>query len=511
MTTLVQLHAIVGELYEKYKDNEYVTGRLVNFINMLPATLENALTLHKQREERRKQLLTFSEDFTTRFFNEQSYFYSVYSETFLHYDGLHYYAYNEDDLQHQILSNISRERALMDWKYKIKGNLMKIIKERSLFKAIPESGTIQFVIKALHPSIFPTRNHVKYFLTMLGERMQHDVNVTNNDIVYFISPLAKKFIRAFDNLSYVFALPSILNYVKFKYHDHAYPNCRLIATTPSTEQLTLPVELAKHILDVFVVAAHYTTRYGCADKFLAQCVGSNALVEHAQYLQTRTPEKIVTAFITDPSFFELPNATMDMRSMIFLWKKYLKERHLPNVIFYETLKTSLKTLPIYNESVDLFMNISNTELPSVSAFVKFWETTIITADATEELELDELLMLFKHFCKSAVSYNNNMTEQLMLDLIYHYDPDITVENEKYILHKRCSLWNKRVDITQALHKFISGHGNENANPNANPISISLYDAYTFYVQTTTIKWIASKRYFEKAAKDILLGNEILFT
>ena len=85
------------------------------------------------------------------------------------YDGIHFVSYSEGKIQHQILSIIANEEKLLPWKYKIKINIMKQIKERSPLTAIPESATIQFVINALVPAVFPTRNHVKYFLTVIGD------------------------------------------------------------------------------------------------------------------------------------------------------------------------------------------------------------------------------------------------------------------------------------------------------------------------------------------------------
>ena len=37
------------------------------------------------------------------------------TELFLHYDGLHFNIYSEDDIQHQILTTITQEQSLMVW------------------------------------------------------------------------------------------------------------------------------------------------------------------------------------------------------------------------------------------------------------------------------------------------------------------------------------------------------------------------------------------------------------
>ena len=125
-TTNTNLHGLLDALIEKYKSNDYVYGRLVNYIeNLLPTALENDTALQKQRKERRNQLSANRDEFTTRFLNKNSYYYSAQTELFLHYDGLHFVIHSEDDIQHQILTTISSERCLRDWKYKVNKNLIK--------------------------------------------------------------------------------------------------------------------------------------------------------------------------------------------------------------------------------------------------------------------------------------------------------------------------------------------------------------------------------------------------
>ena len=110
-----KVHQTIDNLNEKYKDNEYVNGRLVNYIeNLLPAALESDALTYKQREERKKQLMSYKDDFTTRFLHKNNYFYSPQTELFLMYDGTHFIIYSEDDITHQILTTITSEQSLQD-------------------------------------------------------------------------------------------------------------------------------------------------------------------------------------------------------------------------------------------------------------------------------------------------------------------------------------------------------------------------------------------------------------
>ena len=57
------------------------------------------------------------------------------------------------------------------WKFKIKTNIIKIIKESCLFSTIPESETIQYILNNIYPNIFKTKNHIKHFLTIVGDNI----------------------------------------------------------------------------------------------------------------------------------------------------------------------------------------------------------------------------------------------------------------------------------------------------------------------------------------------------
>ena len=421
------MHANLDKMIEKYSTNEYVFGRLMNHMeNLLPTALENATELQKQREERRIQLSANRDEFTGRFLEKNRYFYSSQTELFLHYDGLHFVIHNEDDIQHEILSTISSEQCLREWKHKINKNIIKRIKERSPLNAKPESSTLQFVINTLCPSIFPSRNHAKYFLTILGECM----SARNSQCIYILNPGLKEIIREIGNQCYTYlGLANIFSNIKFKYYDHNYKDCRLLAIDKSCykKKIAVPPLLSKYMLDFLCVAAHYATRYGTSDQFLVSC-NENRLVEHSMFLIKNTQESIVDTFI-DKSLSPCASSTIDIKNMIFLWKKFLDELAIPNIIFYEALKPLLKNKIKYDEVNDCFLGITSIHLPLVSQFLKFWESTIIENDESK-LAIADIATLFNY---------KNSSEALILDLIQHFYPDIVIESNKYILNVKSKI------------------------------------------------------------------------
>ncbi len=429
------MHAKLQIMIEKYSNNEYVFGRLVNHMeNLLPSALENATELQKQREERRTQLSANRDEFTTRFLEKNRYFYSAQTELFLHYDGLHFVIHSEDDIQHQILSTISSEQCLREWKHKVNKNIIKRIKERSPLNAIPESSTIQFVINTLCPTLFPSRNHAKYFLTILGECMAvKNAPTISMSAIYILNPALKDIIREIGNQCYTYlGLANIFANVKFKYYEHNYKNCRLLAIDKACEskacgrkKIQIPPLLSKYMLDFLCVAAHYASRFGTADQFLTNCSESR-LVEHSLFLTKNTPESIVDNFI-EKSLKPCVSTGIETKNIIFLWKKFLDELCIPNIIFYEALKPLLKNKLNYDEATDCFMGITSIHLPVVAQFLKFWETTITECDENE-MAIEEICALFKTW-----SNNKTSNDTLVLDLIQHFYPELVIEN-KYILN-----------------------------------------------------------------------------
>ena len=167
----------------KYKDDEYMTQRIYNHIvNYLPNTLDNEMKNHEKRIIRNNYLTTEQQLFIQVFLSKNKYFYLPNNNFFYEYDGEKYLIVKEDDVIHKLLSSISKDRVLLQWKYKTKSNIIKQIKDRSLFSSIPETDTIQNVLNVLYPSFFPSKNFAKYFLTIIGD----NILKKNSNLIFLV-------------------------------------------------------------------------------------------------------------------------------------------------------------------------------------------------------------------------------------------------------------------------------------------------------------------------------------
>jgi hypothetical protein len=162
----------ISELIEKYKDDEYMLQRLhTRVVSYLQNDLDYEYKKREKNVNRANYLTNEKDMFIQIFLSKNQYYYLPNNNCFYEYNGKNYSIVKDDDIIHKLLSTISKDRTLLEWKHKTKKNAISIIKERSLLNSIPESETIQNVLNVLYPSIFTSKNQAKYFLTIIGDNI----------------------------------------------------------------------------------------------------------------------------------------------------------------------------------------------------------------------------------------------------------------------------------------------------------------------------------------------------
>lgn len=559
-SSLAQMHHIIENVFRKYENNESVLAKLTSSVMQIPALMTAyEATLH-ERTERKKALISTSDEFIDQFLSTSghNYFYNSAIDLFFTYDNTKYNKIDEDEIVHSALVALQDYPELKPWKYKIKNQLVKRIKERELLNSIPESCTIQKVIGLFYPSIFTGRDAVKHFLTVLGDIMNK-----KNVNFYFISAKAKQFIKELSiECCTLFGTSSLTNVFKFKFYDHTYSECRLLdinetgMSAINVSDYSSPFK--RNIVDIMCVASHYSKRFGSADAFLeSPYCKDTALAAHCFYLKTNDDAAIVNRFIattTEPCN-NIQHA-ISWRKMQYLWKLFLEEERLPYVIFTNQLKSRLMALlphtvvsgggPVSDDELHatetlLFTSLTSKHLPIVSEFLSFWNETIEPTKEDDELELDELTVLFMSHIKSKKMFhktasNIKITDQFMCGLVKHFFGDVHIENDKYLINISSKMWNKKQEIGQALAIIGDGTGtfsnpdldtqvsssssgvagargggsdseqwgdsdSDNVSKMQPPISphMTIYNAYERYCAYSYSRkaHVASKRYFEK--------------
>lgn len=483
--------SMVEKLYEKYKDNDYMLQRIYNHVNVyLPNTLENESKNHEKRQNLNTYLSEEQQIFMQVFLSKNNYYYLSSNNFYYEYNGTDYYIVKEDEIIHKLLSTISKDRILLQWKHKTKANIIKQIKERNLFLSIPETDTIQSILNALYPSIFSSKNAAKYFLTIMGD----NILKKNSDLTFMVSPKMRQFLDELDNVGISSIGNGNITY-KFvtKYHEsHSFNNYRLIKMNENYSNEYWREILKKIGLNLMCVAAHYSNRYLNSDNFI-NTRSDEELTNYAYTLKNTTQNGLVEKFIGEFLEKTSEDFKIEWRNLHFIWKQFLSNNNLPNVIFSNSLKNILKSNINYDENTDSFIGITSKYLPVYKDFIQFWNTTITNPDSSvfeDELEIDEISFLFKQWSKS----KNILSEENIIRALKHFFTCEIIE-DKYVLNVVSNIWNKSNDINNSLDYIKQQIKSEHKLS-----LISFDDLYNYYQKfciNNSIKFIVSKRYFEK--------------
>lgn len=515
-----KVNETINLIYTKYENNDYMLSKTHNYIcNLLPNILNNIEKTHIERVNRMEELSNEQDEFIQSFLTNNQYFYIGTTEKFFFYDGLHYHLINEDDIIYNVLSTITRDTHLMSWKQRTKINIMKRIRENSLLKSIPESDTIQHVIDALYPTLFSTRTEAKYFLTIMGDNILRK----QNQLIHFISPKSKHFLQELNTVCQMLIGYGFSHTFKHKYHEHEYADCRILKINEcvKNESVWTPI-VSQYALDMICVACHYSIRYASADDYVYYSSNDDLLIHGVFYMKNTSPVELVQTFIRE--FLDI-NRNVDLvgvlnidgqvyrstqvtwKNMQYLWKQYLDSKNLPTILFMQNLKTILveNLGAYYKEDQDTFVGVSSRFLPAIQKFLQFWGETMAVDETESDLEIEELLVLFRKWNEAAPAMNDKQ----IIDLIIHFFPNVEIERDKYISKWRCVLWDKQLDIQIALahlketirEKYPQNAVGRSGTPQSN-VNVSIYDAYLFYCKyfsndDAVNKLKVSKSYFEK--------------
>ena len=487
---------LINTTYQKHSNDLLIIEKINDYINSLPNYIENISKEYNLKRERKILLQEGLDTFVNNIINQKIYFYSQTSELFFKYDKVHYELLKEDDLIFNILnqlnykSNIHQnkfyEEQLLPWKFKIKNTVIKKIKDENIKESIPESKTIQNIINFLYGSFFNTKNECKYFLCILGDIFLK--KNTNN--IYIINSKAKNFIRTLDNfITKYFTHTSLLNIFKFKFHEHTLESCRLIKYINNENNECFNNKyynvIKQNIINIYVISCYYSNRFKDSDNFLNN-INEN-FTNNVLYLKNNDIETIVNDFISTKIQI-CENQNISFKNILYIWKSYINNIDIPNILFQNNLKTLLKSKLNYDEINDLFINYTSSDIPFVSNFLKFWQENMYENSDEIFIEISEIISIFKLWNTTKKNVVN-FYDKNIIELIKHYNNDIQIEDDKYIFGYSCKLLNKK----ESIDNFIT----ENSN-NLN------YEKYINYT-TTNLSFKnnipASKSYFELYIQD----------
>ena len=470
----------LAKILEKYKDNPVIQDKISYFIeNQLPRYIQSFI----DKRERIQTLELKMKEYMSAFNSspETQYFYIHTSNTFVHYIKNSFTPIVEDKVWYRILTDISAKNTmLMDWKYKVKTKLVKHIKEGNIFHCIPESDTIQSVLQFLIPTFFHTKEEAKYFLTILGD----NILKKEKNLIHLIHANAQPFLDHLRKNTHFHFKTTINPILTFQ---AAFTDTKPFASYRHAPFSILPPHynsdfLRTHILDILVVASHYSKRFENSDQYLLKFCHNNTLRKQSLYFKDNSKQKLMEYFVN--TYFKDGDG-ISTTDIFYIWKEYLKKENLPSILGEDEFILLVQQCTEYDKNSNFFPNINSKYLNHIIVFKNFWQQYMFHKQESN-FEISELCTL-----SAQIEPTHQVTEIEMLNLIEHFFPSIVIHQGKYVLNMGCKLWCKETEIMLFLKKLKTAHP-----------KISFYGAYEHYCKHQK-NYVASKKYFEKIIQKIL--------
>ena len=440
------------ELYKKYENNDFVLEKISDSIcNKLPI---EAVCWCKEMEKNAKSTKKIS--FILKFMtNETQYFSS--NNLYIKYDGKNYSQISEDELLYKILSKISKEKSLLKDKQEIKNLLIEKIRDNPITNGIPESITIQNVMKYLYPILFNAKAEAKYFLTILGDNIlkkkTNIFHIVNNNAKSFLDHILFCYKDYFNNGDIV------SSFYFGKLQEDSYNKYRLIDFKDSIEnQVYWKFFIEQNILNIVAVALHYSQRYENSEIYLKDKVENK---DKILFFKNKNESYIIQLFCENYLVESEEKTIITDMEINYLWERFLEFQNIPDITLNANLKIKNKT---------------HKHLFILRKFMSFWENKIIS-DMNDEIEISEIFYFFK--IHTGIKTTN---ERELLKIIINYLPYIKILNNKVVQGYRCLEWDKKASIKESINSLVFDE------------NISKIDMYKKYYKTKP-KMIVSKTYF----------------
>tara|TARA_A100001015_G_C15031798_1_gene733739 strand:+ start:356 stop:1816 length:1461 start_codon:yes stop_codon:yes gene_type:complete len=478
---------LLQQMKQKYKDNPYVLQKLNQYLEHIPDYLKNVELEYTKRSAKKDEQQKQTTLFVQYFFQHNEYYYISSTEFFIEYNNKQYILVSEDEIHNKIHIELSKQPFYMrQWKFKIKNIILKQIKDTPILQCIPDTNTIQSTLKLFYPSVFQNKNHLKYFLTIIGDTLLKK----NTHLIHIIDQSYKQFLKTLSEQIYKYIGKSITETFKYKYYEHNYSDCRLFPSIQATDDTCICIR--DNIIDIIAISYYYSSRYKSSDQFLNTC-NDKVYTDQTYLLSTFTPESVVVKCISELFVNDTcAEHCLSYKDVYFLWRVFLKKYKLPCISSQSNFKSILTSMNILDQEKDICKGIQANVPITWNTFQHFWTQTITVGDdVDDELEIDEITTLYNIWISNKGYKEELLTEDYLLEILSWMMPEIIIENEKIVYNISCKLWNKKQDIIECI-KHI---------PETKTTSLEKYKYYVEY-NNTKEKITANKQYFEQIVNNL---------
>lgn len=478
---------LLQQMKQRYKDNPYVLQKLNQYIEHIPDYLKNVELEYTKRSAKKDEQQKQTTMFVQFFFHHNEYYYISSTEFFIQYANKQYTLVSEDEIHNKIHIELSKQPFYMrQWKFKIKNIILKQIKDTSIIHCIPDTKTIQSTLKLFYPSVFQNKNHLKYFLTIIGDTLLKK----DTHLIHIIDHSYKQFLKCLSEHIYKYIGKSITETFKYKYYEHNYSDCRLFPSIQPIDENFIFIR--DNIINIIAISYYYSSRYKSSDQFLNTC-NDKEYTDQTYLLSTFTPESVVEKCISELFVKDTPNENcLSYKDVYFLWRVFLKKYKLPCISSQSNFKSILSTMNILDQEKDICKGLQSNVPITWNTFQHFWTQTISVGDEVDdELEIDEITTLYNIWISNKGYKEEQLTEDYLLEILSWMMPEIIIDNEKIVYNISCKLWNKKQDIIDCIKDI----------PESKTTNL---EKYKYYVECngSNDKIIANKQYFEQIINNL---------
>ena len=477
------LEGIKATVKMKYSEDADVLEELERILREIPSKIE--LYEKKRREKTSSDNIV---KYVVGFLNDpdNQYFYIKNTVSFVKYNGINYTRINEDEIWHAVYTYL--KGCDPNIKHSIKNTILENIQNKSMFKSIPESKTIQTVINFLYPTILNSKEEAKYFLSIIGD----NILKKNRNIIHYFSEDSKSFVSALNDNIYDYTKRLSTSSIKWRCYKHNFTDCRILKFNKAVLSSHCWQSFIKnYTLDILTVSTHYSDRYKGSENFIKNNFTDSEVKNYILYLKNKNETDIVNDFVE--SCFHSSSKSVDWDVIYFVWKSYLQQNNYPNFLFIEPLRQCL----IKKYGIDF--KIGSPIINKIYKFREFWKETISDAKWQSfcEYEVGEICELYRQWVSNCTEL---LLNQETVNQILEYFCSTKPIGGKYIVNIKCSLWCKWLDINKWIDDYKTIYNKEVTN-----VSISnLYQSYCTYqmqsVKNDMQNNSVSKDYFTKYLK-----------
>jgi len=213
--------------------------------------------------------------------------------------------------------------------------------------------------------------------------------------------------------------------------------------------------------------------------------------------------------------------SISWRNLLYLWRDFLQVHQYPlNLYLVQFRNYVLQHFPdrciVDTQEDDItIIGIGSSHLPVIHKFLRFWTDTMIEDERDDcVLEIEEICSLFRKWLEARqppyATYTGKgpykkekflLNEGKILDILHYYQPNLEIEEQKFVYRYKNRLWDKELDVQQAMELIQQARQYNNINGLR-----TIKQAYSFYCNNYKKlpgkkEFVVSKLFFENYVKN----------